>query len=149
MTGRIDPEALKTRSYYSHAVAKRGVPLFLTGQVAWDASGAIVGIGDIHAQIGQVWANLRDVVVAVGAELTTFATSRDFVPALHAERAKHFNPGAFPASTFIEVAGLAEADLLVEVEAILMLPETHPVFSAPARTSPANRPPTAESTPEA
>jgi enamine deaminase RidA (YjgF/YER057c/UK114 family) len=134
MTERIDPITVKSRPYYAHAVARQGTPVFLTGQVAWDEDGKVLGVGDIEAQIEQVWRNIRSVVDEAGAEigdivkLTTYATDRAFIPALHAERAKHFTPGGFPASTFIQVLGLAEPDLLVEVEAVLMLPDDHPVF---------------------
>lgn len=134
MNPRVDPETVVQRPYYANAVARAGIPLFLTGQVAWDRNGAVVGAGDIEKQAAQVWSNISAVVSAAGATLedivkvTTYATNRAHIPALHAERAKHFEPGALPASTFLQVSGLAEPDLLVEIEAILMLSENHPAF---------------------
>ena len=134
MNAASKPAELLQRPYYSHVVPRAGSPLFLTGQVAWDEKGDIVGVDDVAAQIEQVWRNIRAVLDAAGADvsdivkLTTYATSRAFIPAIHAERAKHFAPRAFPASTFVQVAGLAEKDLMVEVEAILILPVDHPVF---------------------
>ena len=131
MTRRIDPEGVAARAYYTHAVVTPGAPVFLTGQVAWDSEGRVVGVGDIEAQIAQVWRNVFAVLDRIPADashivkLTTFATSRALIPAIHAEREKHFAPGAFPASTFIEVQGLAEPELLVEVEVTLMLPPEH------------------------
>ena len=116
------------RPYYSHATVREGTPVFLTGQVAWDAAGAVVGVGDIEAQVAQTWKNLDTVLASIGAsaadivKFTTYALSRDFVPALHAERARHYPSGPLPASTFVVVAGLAEPELLVEIEAIVVLP---------------------------
>jgi enamine deaminase RidA (YjgF/YER057c/UK114 family) len=118
-----------TRGYYNHAVVKSGTPVFLTGQVAWDKEGKVVGVGDIAAQIAQVWKNIDALLADLGAarqdivKIVTFATSREFIPALHAERSRFFGSGPFPASTFIMVAGLAEPELLVEVDAVVMLPE--------------------------
>lgn len=132
---RIDPDGVAARSYYTHALARPGHPVFLTGQVAWDAAGEVVGVGDIEAQIAQTWANLVAVLERMGAttadivKLTTYATDRASIPAIHAERARHFPPGAFPASTFIQVIGLAEPELLVEVDAVVVLPPEHPVFA--------------------
>ncbi|WP_158811733.1 RidA family protein [Beijerinckia sp. L45] len=128
MTRLVNPPALKAQSYYNHAVVKAGTPVFLTGQVAWDGDGIIVGPGDIAAQIAQTWRNIDALVTEIGAtrqdivKLVTYATSRDFLPALHAERGRFFGDGPYPASTFILVAGLAEPDLLVEIDVTVMLP---------------------------
>ncbi len=129
MTRLVNPPSLMTRGYYNHAVVKSGTPVFLTGQVAWDKEGKVVGVGDIAAQIAQVWKNIDALLADLGAarqdivKIVTFATSREFIPALHAERSRFFGSGPFPASTFIMVAGLAEPELLVEVDAVVMLPE--------------------------
>jgi enamine deaminase RidA (YjgF/YER057c/UK114 family) len=128
MTRLVNPPALKAQPYYNHAVVKAGTPVFLTGQVAWDRDGVIVGPGDIAAQIFQTWRNIDALITEIGAtrqdivKLVTYATSRDFLPALHAERGRFFGDGPYPASTFILVAGLAEPDLLVEIDVTLMLP---------------------------
>lgn len=137
---RIDPADVAPQTYYTHAILRPGRPVFLTGQVAWDVSGAVVGVGDIEAQIALVWANIDAILRDLGAttadivKLTTYALDRKFIPAIHAERARHFAAGAFPASTFIQVAGLADEDLLVEVEATLILPDDHPAFAAEGGT---------------
>lgn len=127
MTRLVNPPALMARPFYNHAVVKPGTPVFLTGQVAWDKDGNMVGAGDIAAQIAQVWRNVDALIADLGAsrhdivKIVTYATSRDFIPALHAERTRFFDGGQYPASTFIVVAGLAEPDLLVEVDVVVML----------------------------
>jgi enamine deaminase RidA (YjgF/YER057c/UK114 family) len=118
----INPPDLQRQSFYNHAVVKPGTPVFLTGQVAWDKDGAIVGVDDIAAQIAQVWRNIDAVLRDLGAgredivKLLTFATSRDLLPAIHAGRDAYFGQARRPASTFIVVAGLAHPDLLVEID---------------------------------
>ena len=129
MTRLVNPPGLKRQSYYNHAVVKAGTPVFLTGQVAWDEDGAVVGPGDIAAQIAQVWRNIAACLTELGAgqqdivKLVTYATSRDVLPALHAERSRVFGEGPYPASTFLVVAGLAEPALLVEIDVTVMLPD--------------------------
>ncbi|WP_144713691.1 RidA family protein [Curtobacterium pusillum] len=132
---RIDPAAVKQQPYYTHAVARLGQPVFLTGQVAWDVDGTVVGIGDIETQVMKAWANLEAVLADLNAtvgdivKLTTYATDRAFIPSIHRERAKRYTTGHYPASTFIHVAGLAHPDLMVEIEAIVILPNHHPIFA--------------------
>lgn len=129
MTRLVNPPSLMRQNYYNHAVVKPGLPVFLTGQVAWDAAGSVVGIDDIATQIAQVWRNIAACLTELGAvphdivKLVTYATSRDFLPALHAARSRFFDDGPYPASTFVLVAGLAEAALLVEIDAVVMLPD--------------------------
>jgi len=124
----VNPPGLKQQSYYNHAVLRAGTPVFLTGQVAWDQNGDLIGLGDIAAQATQVWANIDILLRAVGAsrqdivKIVTYALSRDSLPALHAARGAFFGEGPYPASTFLLVAGLAEPELLVEIDVTLMLP---------------------------
>jgi enamine deaminase RidA (YjgF/YER057c/UK114 family) len=127
MARLVNPAGLKAQTYYNHAVVKTGFPVFLTGQVAWDAQGAVVGVGDIAAQAAQIWANINLLLSALDAgpehivKLVTYALDREFIPALHAARAKIFGAGPYPASTFIIVAGLAVPELLAEIDVTLML----------------------------
>lgn len=126
--GPFNPAGLKQQPYYNHAVIRSGQPLFLTGQVAWDSDGRVVGTGDIDAQARQIWTNIGAALAGLGVgpdavvKLTTYALSRDAIPALHRAREAFFAGHDLPASTFIVVAGLADADLLAEVDVTLMLP---------------------------
>jgi 2-iminobutanoate/2-iminopropanoate deaminase len=128
-TRYINPQGLKQQSYYTHGIVREGTPVFLTGQVAWDEAGNLVGAGDIEAQMAQIWKNIGIAVGALGATLddivkiVTFSTSREWLPAIHAERSKHFEAGRFPASTFVLVGGLVDPEMLVEIDVIVMLPQ--------------------------
>jgi enamine deaminase RidA (YjgF/YER057c/UK114 family) len=48
---------------------KAGSMLFVAGNVAFDASGNLVGDGDIKAQIRQVLENIKELVFAAGRSL--------------------------------------------------------------------------------
>ncbi|MDH3600734.1 MAG: RidA family protein [Candidatus Tectomicrobia bacterium] len=101
--------------------------LFVSGHVAIDNGGNIVGVGDAEAQSRQVMANIRDVVAAAGgkmedvAKITCFITDIANYPAYSKVRAETW-PKDPPASSTVVVAGLVRPELLVEVEAIVRLP---------------------------
>jgi 2-iminobutanoate/2-iminopropanoate deaminase len=109
---------------YSQAVSL-GDLVFVSGQVAWDANGQVVGGSDARRQAEQAFANVRAALEAAGssldrvAKLTIFATSRDHLAAIRQVRHQVFDPiGHYPASTFVVVSGLATAELLLEIEAV-------------------------------
>lgn len=127
--GPFNPAGLKQQTYYNHGVVRYGQPLFLTGQVAWDADGQVVGKGDIDVQVDKIWDNIGLVLKGLGlgpeaiVKLTTYAVSRDSIPSLHRARRAFFAGHDLPASTFVMVAGLADEDLLAEIEVTVILPE--------------------------
>ena len=100
-----------------------GNTIYLTGQVAYNASGQLVGEGDIKAQTRQVFRNIKDILSAAGAKMddiikiNTYITDQSKFMDMLAVRSEIFgnNP---PASTAVVVAGLAFPGLLIEVEAI-------------------------------
>ena len=101
--------------------------LFVSGHVATDKSGNVVGVGNAEAQSRQVMANIRDVVTAAGgkmedvAKITCFLTDIANYGAYSKVRAETW-PKDPPASSTVVVAGLVRTELLVEVEAIVRLP---------------------------
>ena len=125
----INPTGLKQQSYYNHAKLRRGTPVFPTGQVSWDENGAVVGAGDIDAQVAQTYKNIGLMLAGLGAtpddivKTVTYVTDPGFAPAIHRGRLKFFEGVELPASTFIHVAGLADADLLLEIDLVVMVPD--------------------------
>jgi enamine deaminase RidA (YjgF/YER057c/UK114 family) len=98
----------------------------ISGQVASDHSGAVVGVGHAEAQARQVFHNLRRVLESVGADVsalvsvTIYLTRRDDFAAVSAVRDSFFvNHRA--SSTLVVVAGLAVPEHLVEISAIAVL----------------------------
>jgi 2-iminobutanoate/2-iminopropanoate deaminase len=104
--------------------AKRLV--FVSGCVATDASGAIVGKGDVGAQTRQAFANMAAVLAEAGATLkdvvkiTTFLVPMERYAEFSAVRAEVFD-GQYPASSAVGVSSLVSPDMLIEIEAIAAL----------------------------
>lgn len=127
MTEVIRPTGMQNAPGYSHAIKKSGLPVFISGQVAQDPAGNVVGEGNIEAQVERVFQNLRTVVNACGGsmddivKITVFATDLSYRPAIAAARMRYFRPGFMPASTFLVVKGLADPRFLVEIEAVAMV----------------------------
>jgi enamine deaminase RidA (YjgF/YER057c/UK114 family) len=123
----VNPPGVSKPQGYSHAVKKTGTPVFLSGQVALDADGKLVGAGDVAAQVEQVFQNVRTVVEACGGtiddivKITVYVTDAAHRPAVAAARARQFPEGRYPASTYLVVSALAIPELLVEIEAVAMI----------------------------
>ncbi|HTY18030.1 MAG TPA: RidA family protein [Myxococcota bacterium] len=123
----VNPAAMAPPSGYSYAVRKTGAPVFISGQVALDGQGKVVGEGDAAAQTEQVFRNLRTVVEACGGTLddivkiNVYVTDAAYRPAIAAARQRHWKEGQYPASTYVVVSALAVPQLLVEIEAVAMI----------------------------
>jgi len=118
----ITPAVARPVAHYKMATRlDSGRLVYISGQVARDADGNVVGIGDIQAQARQVFQNLRHVLQAAGGamehllKITTYLTNIDNFPAVVAVRSQVF-PGQLPASTLIVVPSLFHPDFLIEVE---------------------------------
>jgi 2-iminobutanoate/2-iminopropanoate deaminase len=124
----INPPGLARPTGYTHVVvAADGRTAYIAGQVAFDSTGQVVGVGDFQAQAAQVFANLRRALASVGASFgdvlktTTLITNLKNLPALRETRARHMDPAQAPANTLIPVATLARPELLLEIEAVVQL----------------------------
>jgi len=128
---RLNPAGLVRPTGYSHVLATRGgKQVFVSGQVSLDAEGKLVGQGDLKTQAEMVFENLRVALAAAGAtpqdivKLTTYVVG--FKPSdlaiLREVRSRAFGDTALPASTLVGVQALAREGLLVEIEAIAVVP---------------------------
>ena len=112
-------------SHYTDAV-RVGDLLFVSGCVAVDESGTVVGIGDVVAQARQVFTNIGLVLAAAGAgfgdiaKVTIFLTNVDDRARINPVREEFFGE-ARPASTLVEVSRLVLPEFLIEVEAVARL----------------------------
>jgi 2-iminobutanoate/2-iminopropanoate deaminase len=117
------PEAKPVMNYKMGTRMEGGRLLYVSGQVAWDASGNIVGRGNVRAQARQTFENLRQVLRASGGDLehlmkiTTYITKVEDVAAVAEARREMFQ-GELPASTLIVVKSLFHPDFLIEVEGV-------------------------------
>lgn len=124
----INPDGLKVRSYYNHIKIRPGTPVFPTGQVAWDQDGRIVGVGDMRQQVEQVYANIDRLLAGLGVSrdtivrTTTYVTNLALVAEIHPVRERFFAGLELPASTLFKVSALAEPELMLEIDLVIMLP---------------------------
>ena len=122
---RSNPEELAQPPGYTQLVeVGPGRLIFVSGQVALDRSGDVVGKGDFDTQADQVFRNIIAAVTSRGGgpdtvvKLTMFITDMADLPRLRIARDRHFPPGATaPASTLVQVAALFRPEFLIEVEA--------------------------------
>lgn len=132
---RFQPEYLPQRRVngyllYSHVVS---VPaghrlVFISGQLARNSKGDIVGPGDMHTQIRQVGENLKAALEAAGASLADLIKTTTYVTDIdeffkHVDIRHEYLGSALPASTTVEVRRLSHPDLLVEIEAVACVAE--------------------------
>ena len=114
-------------SHFCHVVTV-GRLVFLSGCIASDANGKIVGGDDAGAQARQVHENMKRLLDATGAtfadicKVTVFVKSMADREKINAVRKEYFG-AARPASTLVEVSRFTRDGALVEIEATAVLPE--------------------------
>ena len=121
----IDPTPGGAPPSISQAI-RVGNTVYVSGQVAFDGDGEIVGVGDAAAQAEQCFKNLAAVLEAGGAslgdvvKLTNYFTSADYFPAYRDVKQRSF-PKDPPASTSVVVVALLHPDFMMEVEAVAIV----------------------------
>jgi enamine deaminase RidA (YjgF/YER057c/UK114 family) len=126
----INPPGLKPLGMYTQVtVAQGGSIAFISGQVAADAAGKVVGAGDMQAQAVQVFENLKLALGGIDATFENVIKFTIYIVGLTQETRKavmdvrgryisHDNP---PAATMVGVDQLVEPEFLVEVEAVVAI----------------------------
>jgi reactive intermediate/imine deaminase len=122
----MNPESVPApiRGYYSNCVRVRaGSLLFISGQIATDVQGRVIGKEDPAAQAEQALRNIQLLLAANGAtmadivKVTVYVTDISYLDIIAPVRLKYF-PKNGPASSIVEVSRLAMPDLKVEIEAV-------------------------------
>ena len=119
------PDMPDPRPRYTHAW-RVGNTIYVAGQLATDASGALVGPNDIRAQTRRALENVGRVLDSAGASLrdvvktTVFITDMRYREGYHEVR-QEFYPSDPPASTLVQVVALAVPGALIEIEAIAVV----------------------------
>ncbi len=123
---RSNPSNLAEPGGYSHVV-RDGNIVWIAGQVARDANGNTVGVGDAEAQTEQVFQNLKTALASVGCDFShvvkvnTFMTHRDDISAYRKVRPKYIDSD-LPVSTLVLCSGLADPDFRIEIECTAVVP---------------------------
>jgi len=105
---------------------RRGNMLFISGQIALDAAGELVGADDFEAQAIQALDNLKSMLEAGGASLedlmmiNVYVTDMDNRPIFARVRDGYFRANP-PASTIVEIKRLCMDELLLEVNGIAVV----------------------------
>lgn len=127
---RGDPPTLKNirKTVYHHYIRvddPRSL-IFLSGQLARDAEGRLVGAGDMAEQTRQCIRNMRTVLEAAGGTLddivsiVVYTTDMRAFKEIVAAREEFF-VAKLPTSTIVEVNHLADPGLMIEFQATAAL----------------------------
>jgi reactive intermediate/imine deaminase len=126
---RTNPPTLSKPTGYTHIVEVTGPArtIYISGQIAFDKDGTVVGAGDMKAQAEQVFKNLEAALTAAGAKfsdivkMNSYITDMSKIQAVRDVRTRYFGD-VTPASTFVQVAGLVRPELLLEIEVVAVVP---------------------------
>jgi 2-iminobutanoate/2-iminopropanoate deaminase len=108
----------------------KGRTILISGQIAFDKDGNVVGKGYVRAQSARAIENLKLALDGVGATFNDVVKLDSYLvempsnlPAYREVRAQYLAKNEYqPASTTIGVSALVHPDLLLEVEAVVVLP---------------------------
>ncbi|HYB44378.1 MAG TPA: RidA family protein [Candidatus Methylomirabilis sp.] len=129
----VNPPALPRPAGYSHAwEVQGGKTLYMSGQVALDKDGQVVGKGDLVAQFRQVCENLKALLLARGGQMNDIVKLTIYVLSKADYKARGREIGQvyreyfgrhFPAMTLVEVKGLydEEQGCAIEIEGVAVI----------------------------
>lgn len=128
----INPAGLSIPGGYSH-VAKIDLGnnwmIIISGQVALDSSGSLVGKNNIMQQTEQVFKNIQTAITQCGGtmdhivKLGYFVLDVGQIQTIRDTRNKFINTQHPPASTLVQVSKLFRDDILIEIEATAVIPK--------------------------
>lgn len=124
----VNPKKLFNSTQYGFsqiAISNPGKLIFISGQVAWDENLQIVGENNLKVQTQKAIDNLKIAIESVGGTLENIMMLRiykvDYLPEegriISTILKKNFGTMNPPASTWINVKGLANEAFLIEIEA--------------------------------
>ena len=124
---RLPEQLPEPISHYTDGVVAGGW-IWISGMLALDASGALIGGDDVVAQAERVHENLGAVLTKAGAsfedvvKVTIYLRHIGDRAAVNTVRQRFFGESR-PASTLVEVSAFVIPDALVEIDAVARQPE--------------------------
>lgn len=103
--------------------------VIMSGQVAFDSEGRLVGPGDYEKQTEQIFLNIKHLVESAGGTMDNLVKIGVYmrhvsqIQAFRTARDKFVNTKTPPASTLVEVSKLFSDDVLIEIEATAVIPK--------------------------
>jgi 2-iminobutanoate/2-iminopropanoate deaminase len=126
-----NPSSVSKPNGYSHVVSVdlgNSKMLIISGQIALDNKGNLVGKGDLAKQTEQALLNIKSIVEDAGGtmdnivKLGNFLTDISQIQAVRKIRDKYVNLKTPPTSTTVQVSKLVRDDLMIEIEATAIIP---------------------------
>jgi 2-iminobutanoate/2-iminopropanoate deaminase len=129
------PGVARPLGRYSHlSFVSASSLVAVAGQVAVDTDGNIVGLGDVRQQALQAYRNVSRVLEAAGLslhnvwKLNAYVVGSEAVESFMEARTEFYSSvfpdeRDYPPITLIAVTGLAFPELLVEIEALAVIPD--------------------------
>ena len=128
----FNPETMAkpTVGYSQVAEVGEGKIVYISGQIALDKSGNLVGKDDFRAQVQQVFENLKAAVEASGGDFHNVIKLNYYCAAsvdpsqmsvVREVRDKYVNTASPPTSTFVFVQRLVRPEWLMEVDAVAVV----------------------------
>ena len=100
--------------------------IYVSGQIAIDLEGNLVGPGDLRAQTRQVFENLKAILEANGAtfadvvKIGTYLTTLDDLAGMREVRGEYLTSEP-PASTAVQVVALVVPEAVIEVDVVAVV----------------------------
>ncbi|MEO3974929.1 RidA family protein [Streptomyces sp. CAU 1734] len=122
------PGGMPAGGGYTHVVTGTGRWVAVSGQLALDLEGRLVGPDDPLAQARQVFANLGRCLEAAGAtfddviRLTYYMADVSHLQQVAVARNEVMDPARPPASSAFQVVSLVSPEFLMEIEADAIVP---------------------------
>jgi reactive intermediate/imine deaminase len=130
-TTRLNPDTIAAPiGRYSHAVrveTTEATWIYISGQIANDLEGNLVGPSDLRAQTRQVFENLRAILEADGAtfadvvKIGTYVTTLENLDGMREVRSEYLTAEP-PASTAVQVVALVVPNAMIEVDVVAVVP---------------------------
>jgi len=126
----LNPEGLNKPAGYTNVVVTEPRRLvYISGQLAWDNKGQIVGKGDFRVQVTKALENLKIALTAAGATMEDLIKVNYYVVNLKPDqvaiirevRSKYLSAEHPPASTLVGVTALVREDFMIEIEAVAVV----------------------------
>jgi len=124
-------DALGLEVAYSNAISidisESARMVYISGQLAFNQDGKLIGKGDVSVQTDQCIKNIKEVLTEFNGSLddivqvTVYVKEMTNLVDIHKVRLEYFNK-PYPTSTLIQISDFASKDALIEIEASAIIP---------------------------